>query len=83
MTIKPEIATRMARRFGIPVEEIHWYNGGFCYDRLIVTTKTAADRVSAVVKDRRANGGWFNGMPLGGQNQFKAKDGTLMYEVTC
>lgn len=83
MTIKPETATWLARRFGIPIEEIYWYNGGVCYDKVVVTTKTAADKVSAVVQGRQANGGWLHGMPLGGQNVLKTKDGTLIYEVTC
>lgn len=83
MAITIETATWLARRFNIPVEEIRWYNGGVCYNKVVVTTQNAADKVSEVVKGRQANGGWFDGMPLGVQTTLKDKDGTLMYEVTC
>lgn len=52
--------------FGLADEEVVWYNSGVCYDRVIVTTREAAEKVAAQVKGRHVNGGWFHGMELGG-----------------
>ena len=67
-----------ASRFGIPVEDVVWYNSGTCYDRICVKTKASADKVTAFVDGQTANGGMLDGMPLGGQ--IKNASG---YEVYC
>jgi len=72
-----------AERFGIPENEVDWYNHGICYDRIIVTTKTAADAVTEAVSGYTVNGGMFHGMGLGGQTQRKADDGSIHYDVMC
>lgn len=87
MSMSSEEATKewAAQEFGIPVNEIVWYNSGSCYDRIGVTTKESADKVSAKVEGQVANGGMLDGMPLGGQTYYpedeKCKVG--YYDVTC
>jgi hypothetical protein len=54
-----------AQKFGIPTEEIVRYHSGNCYDRIIVTTKAAANKVRSAVKGQCVRGGWWHGMPLG------------------
>ena len=66
------------QQFGISANDLIWYNGGICYNRIAVRTKAAAKKISAAVKGQTVNGGWFHGMPLGGIT--KIKDG---YEVFC
>lgn len=56
-----------AKEFGIPIEEVVWYHHGICYSSVVVTTQSAADKVTEHVKGGTVNGGWFHGMPLGGQ----------------
>jgi hypothetical protein len=34
-----------AKEFGIPENEIVWYNSGICYDRIVVTSEKAAKKV--------------------------------------
>lgn len=68
-----------AKEFGIPESDVLWYNNGICYDRIGVSTKESADKVSEKVKGRTANGGMLDGMPLGGQTQ--RPDGS--FDVTC
>ena len=67
-----------AKRFGIPEKEVLWYNHGICYDRIGVKTKRAANKVTAKVKGEFVNGGWFHGMPLGGQQKYPG-----YYDVMC
>ena len=66
------------QQFGISANDLIWYNGGICYNRIAVRTKAAAKKVSAAVKGQTVNGGWFHGMPLGGIT--KTDEG---YEVYC
>ena len=66
------------QQFGISANDLIWYNGGICYNRIAVRTKAAAKKVSAAVKGQTVNGGWFHGMPLGGIT--KTDKG---YEVYC
>lgn len=68
-----------AARFGIPIEEVVWHNSGICYDRCIVTTEAAAAKVRAAVKGDTANGGWYDGMTLGGFS----RDADGNYDVMC
>jgi hypothetical protein len=58
-----------AKRFNIQPEEVRWYNSGICYDRIGVTTKEAADKVTETVKGETVNGGMFHGMRLGSQTK--------------
>ncbi len=67
-----------ARKFGIKAEEVVWYHSGTCYDRVVVTTKDAANKVKRAVKGRHAWGGWYHGMPLGSITQR-----TEGFDVTC
>lgn len=56
-----------AKRFGIPMEDVLWYNSGSCYDRIGVKTKESADKVTEKVKGKTVNGGMLDGMSLGGR----------------
>jgi hypothetical protein len=67
-----------AQKFGIPTEEIVRYHSGTCYDRIVVSTKAAANKVKRAVKGRHAWGGWYHGMPLGGIHS--TPEG---FDVTC
>ena len=42
---KKEQYEHYAKKFGIPVEDIIWYNHGICYDRIIVKTLTSAEAI--------------------------------------
>jgi hypothetical protein len=66
-------------RFGIDPADVVWYHSGICYNRIVVKTKAAADKVTQVARKRTANGGWFHGMTLGGQTA--RPDGT--FDVMC
>lgn len=66
--------------YGIEPNDIVWYHSGICYDRIMVRTQEAADKVTAAVKGRHVNGGWLHGMELGGQT-VQSSDGTI--EVMC
>lgn len=68
--------------FGIPVEDVICYHSGICYAKVWVRTKEAADKVRSKVKDYTVNGGWFDGMPLGGIVQTTYKDEPA-FEVMC
>ena len=59
---------RCVKRFGIKPEEFVGYNHGGAYDKIWVTTREAAEKCAAHpdVKNGTCNGGWFDGMPLGG-----------------
>lgn len=63
-----------ADRFGVPVDTVKWYNSGICYDRICVTTKEAADKVTAACEGQTVNGGMFHGMGLGGQTHCKKEN---------
>lgn len=69
----------LSKMYGIPENEIVWYNSGICYSRIGVKTEESALKVREKVKGRTANGGWFDGMPLGSYSQ--TKEGN--YDVTC
>lgn len=71
-----------AKRFGLRLRDVCWYNSGICYSRVIVRTKTAANKVAKAVKGRSANGGYFDGMPLGDIRE-TTYDGKKAYDVTC
>jgi hypothetical protein len=55
-----------AERFSIPLDEVVWFNSGICYSRVVTTTLSAAKKVAAASNNKTCNGGWFDGMPLGG-----------------
>ena len=67
-----------AKRLGIKEADIIWYHSGSCYNRIQVRTLKAAKTVTKAVKGDTVNGGWYDGMQLGGQT--KCADG---YEVMC
>ncbi len=73
MQIHKEDFTWVAKRFGIPVEEIVGYNSGICYSKVWVTTRSAAEKVTKAVKDDTVNGGMFHGMSLGGISEYDGK----------
>lgn len=79
--ISKEEKTRIwaSEKFGIPREDVVWYNSGVCYDRIVVKTKESADKVTLKMKGQCVNGGMFDGMALGSQN--KQPDGS--YDVMC
>lgn len=68
-----------AKEFGIPKEEVLWYNSGICYSRIGVTTHESAKKVAKKVENQTVNGGMFHGMSLG--SIALSKDGT--FDVTC
>jgi hypothetical protein len=72
-----------AKRFGLKPDEVLFYNKGICYDRIEVTTKRAARKVAKSVKGDTVNGGFLDGMPLGGISDVKRDDGKVAYSVYC
>lgn len=54
-----------------------WKNSGCCYGTAFFENKDAAKALSAMVRmeGRTANGGWFDGMPLGAMDHIAPKDG--------
>ena len=77
--ITQETGQWAAKKFGIPENEIVWYNSGICYDRVVVTTEEAAKKVQEKMKGQFANGGMYHGMPLG--NYSKTSKGE--FDVMC
>lgn len=73
--------TYCVREFGILPTEFVGYNSGMAYSKVWVNTKEAAMKVSAIIKKQglTANGGWFDGMPLGQISE----DSKGIFEVTC
>lgn len=80
---KPDILEWLSVRFKIDPEDILWYHGGTCYDRVLVRSQEAADKVTAAVKCDAVNGGWFHGMCLGRQDKTELADGTTAWDVMC
>lgn len=75
-----------AENYGIPIEDVVWYNSGICYDRIGIRTKESADKVTAKVQaeGRTANGGMLDGMLLGGQTFYDNNDPDgSHYDITC
>ncbi len=71
-----------SKRFGLKTDEVLFYNSGICYDRIVVTTMRAARKVAKAVKGRTVNGGYLDGMPLGGISEEKRED-KVAYSVYC
>lgn len=71
-----------AERFGLPVSDVIGYHSGICYSKIWVRTLASAKKVSEAVKGETVNGGWFDGMSLGGIDTSLDKEVTL-YEVIC
>jgi hypothetical protein len=71
-----------AKRFGLKTDEVLFYNSGICYDRIVVTTMLAARKVAKAVKGDTVNGGYLDGMPLGGISEEKRED-KVAYSVYC
>lgn len=79
---KKEQYEHYAKKFGIPVEDIVWYNHGICYDRIIVKTLTSAEAIGKKINGDTVNGGMYHGMPLGGIHTYQ-QDGKTVYDVMC
>lgn len=73
-----ETKTWAAARFKVPVSEIVGYNSGSAYDKVWVRSRATAEKIAAQLKGETCNGGWFDGMPLGGISEY---DGA--FEVMC
>lgn len=73
----------LSKKFGIPQEDIVWYNSGICYSRIVVTTQSSAEKVREAVKGENVNGGFLHGMSLGSIGEKKEKDGSITYDVMC
>lgn len=71
-----------AKRFGLKPDEVLFYNGGICYSRVVVTTMRAAKKVAKSVKGDTVNGGYLDGMPLGGVSGATFQ-GVKGFSVTC
>ena len=71
-----------AKRFGLKPDEVLFYNRGICYDRIVVTTMRAARKVAKAVKGDTVNGGYFDGMPLGGISEATVR-GVKGFDVRC
>lgn len=77
-----EARERGAKRFGLSLDEVLFYNHGICYDRIVVTTKRAASKVRKAVAGETVNGGYFDGTPLGGISEATIH-GVKGFNVTC
>jgi len=74
----------LAKAYNIPLEHIRGYNSGICYSKIWVTNKESADKVSEKEKGNQVNGGWFDGMRLGGQSEYTDQEtGETYWEVMC
>lgn len=71
----------LSRRFGIPEEDIVFYNAGICYSRIVVKTEESAQAVSKKVNGEAVNGGMLDAMPLGGISKFRNEAHGVVYEV--
>jgi hypothetical protein len=71
-----------AKRFNLKPEEVLFYNRGICYDRIVVTTMQAARKVAKAVDGDTVNGGYFDGMPLGGISEATIR-GVKGFDVRC
>lgn len=63
----------VSKRFGIKPEQVLGYNSGSAYDKVWVTDKAAAEKVSKQVEKETCNGGRFHGMSLGGISEYDGK----------
>jgi len=72
-----------SKHFGIPKEDVMWYNSGSCYDRIGVLTEASAKKVGEKVKGQGVNGGYLHGMPLGGYTKKTSYDGIEYFDVYC
>ena len=68
----------LAKRFGIKAEDILDYNSGSAYNKIWVTNRATAEKVSRQVEKDTCNGGYFDGMNLGAINEYGGK-----FEVMC
>jgi hypothetical protein len=67
-----------AKRFGIQAEQVLGYNSGAAYDKVWVTDKATAEKISKKVESGTCNGGYFHGMSLGAITEYDGK-----FEVMC
>jgi hypothetical protein len=69
----------IAGKFGIDVNEIVTHHSGNCYDRCIVRSMAAAEKVKAAVAGQTINGGYMHGLPLGSITKIDDN----RFSVTC
>jgi hypothetical protein len=81
--MKKEDLKYLSKRFGIPEEDIIWFNSGICYSRIQVKTVESANKIRESVKNDTVNGGMLDGMPLGGISFHASDDGNNYFDVTC
>ena len=82
MTDYTESQLFASKYFGIDPSDVHSYHSGSCFSTIWVYTKEAADKVTNKVKGQIVNGGWFHGMPLGGQ-EAEIVDKQNLFRVMC
>lgn len=70
----------LAKLYSIDPSKITGYNSGICYGKVWTTSAEDAIKIKEAVKGRTVNGGWFDGMPLGGIS-VTAENGIVTYEV--
>jgi len=63
----------LSKRFGIKAEDVLDYNSGSAYDKIWVTNRAAAEKVSKKVESGTCNGGYFHGMSLGNISEYDGK----------
>ena len=68
-----------AKIFKLDPKEVIGHNSGSCYDKVWVNNRAAAEKVASCVKGQTCNGGYFDGMSLGGITE--APRG--VFEVMC
>ena len=63
----------VSKRFGIKPEQVLGYNSGSAYDKVWVTDKATAEKVSKQVEKQTCNGGYFHGMALGAISEYDGR----------
>jgi hypothetical protein len=69
--------------FGISLDDVVMYHGGICYSTVVVRTLEAVKKIQEKVKGDTVNGGWFDGMQLGGCTTQMEPEGVYTYRVMC
>ena len=63
----------VSKRFGIKPEQVLGYNSGSAYDKVWVTDKATAEKVSKQLEKQTCNGGYFHGMALGAISEYDGR----------
>lgn len=82
--VQPKKFQSVADRFGIDPDGIVYADAGICYGKLGIRNHEDAVKVSKIIQGegRTANGGMFDGMPLGTVTECKDNGVIKHYEVT-